>query len=177
MSDTIDPACNLLAQSAVTLAGEEMDELTSAERGAAGESPAVERLRTTLPASDELPVSLAAWVGASYAEGQCWDFMRDAFRELHGVILPESYYDALPLFVTVHDARQSKAFTPEPWDVVMLRTHPFLILHCAIVIDAERFIHPWGESGLVISRFDDQQFVRKVAGFLRIVSDRATSES
>lgn len=112
--------------------------------------------------------SLTLWVGREYGEGACWEFVRDAFREIEDVYLPESYYEAIRLFETVHDVRKSKAFTPEPFDVVMLKTHPLLILHCSVVIDAERFIHPWGESGLIISRFDDQQFARKVAGFLRM---------
>jgi hypothetical protein len=110
---------------------------------------------------------LASWVGRPYKEGDCWKFVQDANREVRGIELPANYYDALPLFETVHDIRRAVMFTPLPWDVAMLKTHPFLILHCTLTIDVERFIHPWGEGGLVISRFDDPQFSRRIAGFLR----------
>jgi len=118
----------------------------------------------TLPSTKEL----ATWVGKPYAEGSCWDpFARDAFRDLAGVELPESYYDALPLFDTVHDCKNKVPFTAAPWDVVMIRAHRFLILHCAIALDGERFIQPWGETGLVICRFDDEQWSKRIAGYLR----------
>ena len=118
---------------------------------------------------------LATWVGAEYEEGSCWDpFTRDAFRKLAGVELPASYYDALPMFETAHDCRLSVPFTPEPWDVVMIRAHKFLVLHVAIALDGERFIQPWGDSGVVICRFDDQQWTKRIAGFLRFKGDAST---
>lgn len=111
---------------------------------------------------------LAAWVGAEYGDGDCWDpFLRDAFKKIAGIELPESYYEALQLFDTAHDARRSVPFIPQPWDVVMIKAHPFLILHCAIALDSERFIQPWGDAGTVICRFDDEQWKKRIAGFLR----------
>jgi hypothetical protein len=128
---------------------------------------------------------LVSWVGRPYQEGECWKFVRDANRDIRRVELPESYYDAsCNAFGTVHNCRETAAahghkrgshdvcllygesFTPQRWDVVTVRTHPILILHCGVVIDAERFIHPW-DGFAVISRFDDPQMAKRIAGFLR----------
>ena len=129
----------------------------------------------TIAATTDL---LATWVGAEYGDGDCWDpFVRDAFKQIVGVDLPESYYESVRLFDTVHSHRRPRAgFVPQPWDVVMLRTHDFLILHCAITLDAERFIQPWDDCGLVICRFDDDKWSKRIAGFLRLKQDATETE-
>jgi cell wall-associated NlpC family hydrolase len=113
-----------------------------------------------LPSTDPLK----AWVGREYSDGQCWNVVRDAFREVGGVHLPRGYYDAAHRFTQVDGP-------PQGWDVVMLRTNPrapILVLHSGLAIDSERFIHAWGALGVVMARLDDSRWSDRIAGFLRI---------
>lgn len=121
-----------------------------------------------LPSTE--PVKL--WINRTYADGECWKLVRDAFLEIAGLDLPTNYYDAAQRFTQVYGAsdEQRSPFTAQPWDVVMLRTNPrapILVLHAGLAIDAERFIQVWG-SRAILCRFDDPRFGERIAGVLRL---------
>jgi cell wall-associated NlpC family hydrolase len=107
---------------------------------------------------------LKSWINREYEDGQCWDLVRDAFREVGGIHLPRGYYDAAHRFTQVSDG-------PKPFDVVMLRTNPsapILVLHSGLALDSQTFVHVWNRT-VVIARFDDPRWSPRIAGLLRLI--------
>jgi len=122
------------------------------------------------PLPSALP--LVQWVGRPYKKSECYKFFRDAYQEVAGLKLPESYYEAMAFFTEVPDPRlpRPERFVPEPWDLVAMATFdplPDLVLHPGIVIDADRWIHTWSDVGPIISRFDDERFASRIRWYAR----------
>lgn len=136
-------------------------------------NPDLRRLVRAQPAALPSAAQLLEWVGRPYEQGQCWTFVRDAFSHVGGMELPEGYYQAASFFTLAHDARSGGAFTPQPWDVPLLRTVdnvPILVIHPGIAVDGERFLQTWGDLGVSLFRFDDERVAGRIAGFIRLLN-------
>lgn len=64
---------------------------------------------------------------------RCWQFVREMFREHRSKVLPENPFDALALFVTIHD--------PQAWDIIIIRNHPMFENHVGVMISPVAFVH------------------------------------
>lgn len=131
------------------------------------------RVRDFIRARAAMPPTapLLGWVGRPYGDGRCWNLVRDAYEEVGGVELPESYYEATEFLTTARDIRKQDwgGFTPAPWQIVMLISKdrlPFVPLHSGLTLDNDRFLHSWGSAHAIITRFDDPEFRRRIAGFV-----------
>lgn len=105
-----------------------------------------------------------AWVGRSYAAMTCWDLVREAFA-LRGVALPNDYYKAASQFRVVDPAED-----PEPWDVIVLRTHPIITNHIGLMLGSTMFIHSLEGVGVTIGRTDRVPWQKpgRIAGVMRL---------
>lgn len=115
--------------------------------------------------------TITGWVGRSYAEMDCWELIRRAYR-LREVVLPNHYHAALSqgMFRTVFD--------PEPWDIVPISNHKLEIVnHVALYLGDGQIIHSIEDSNVCVQPLTREPWFSRIArerdgerrkGFLRL---------
>lgn len=118
--------------------------------------------------------ALASLVGTSYAQLNCWQFVRTAFA-CNDVELPAGYHAAIAAGVF---RRVGKSEAPEAWDVIAIELPrdradvdlPQFANHCGIYLGERLFIHSVDPAGVVISNLDRVPWSKRIVGFMRLAA-------
>jgi len=115
---------------------------------------------------------LARLVGTSYAEMNCWAFVRAAFA-FQDVELPSSYHTAID---QSWFRRVEPDEAPEPWDVVAIELPrdradvelPKFANHCGIYLGESELIHSVDPAGVSVNRLDRAPWSKRIVGLMRL---------
>lgn len=108
-------------------------------------------------------------IGLKYEQYPCWELLRFAFRGLRGIELPRNPYRAMAAFRTLAPGE-----TPQEWDVIVIRNHPFVTNHVGIMLNATQFVHSMEDVNVTIGFVERAPWnePKRIAGYMRLREER-----